>query len=80
MTCLYFFQVTGRCIPLRTFHWIIFNILSMSACFDKNFYTSLPVLIRLSNSGGSYQVFNHIWHHTILIRGIFFEVHVKIHV
>ena len=48
------FTVTGKCIPLRTFLCIIFNILSISACFGKNFCTSLPVLIRLSNSCASW--------------------------
>ena len=47
------FTAIGKCIPLRTFLWIIFNILS--ACFSKNFCTSLPVLIRLSNSCGSWK-------------------------
>ena len=49
------FTVTSKCIPLRTFLCTIFNILSISACFSKNFCTSLPVLIRLSNSCGSWK-------------------------
>ena len=49
------FTVTGKIIPLRTFLCITFNILSISACFGKNFCTSLPALIRLSNSCGSWK-------------------------
>ena len=43
-------------IPLSTFPCVIFNILSVSACLGENFYTSLAVLIRLSNVGGSWKV------------------------
>ena len=49
------FTVTGQCFPLRTFLWIIFNILSVSSCFCKNFCTGLPVLIRPPNSWGSWK-------------------------
>ena len=49
------FTVTGKCVPFRTFLCIIFNILSISAYFGKNFCTSLPVLIKLSNSCGSWK-------------------------
>ena len=49
------FTVKGNCVPLRTFLWIIFNILSISACFSKNFCMSLPVLIRPSNAWGSWK-------------------------
>ena len=44
------FTVAGKCIPLRTFLWIIFNILLKWACRSKKFSTSLPVLSRLFNS------------------------------
>ena len=47
------FMVTDIWVPLNTFLCIIFNTLSISACFSKNFCTSLPVLIRFSNSWGS---------------------------
>ena len=43
------FKVTDKCVPLRTFLWIIFNILSISACF------SLPVLFRCYKSWGSWK-------------------------
>ena len=49
------FTVTGRCIPFRTFLWIIFIILSISTCFSKNFYTNLLVLTRLANSCASWK-------------------------
>ena len=55
MSCLYFFTVTGKCIPLRALHSKMFNILSISACFGKTFFISMPVLIRLSNSCGSWK-------------------------
>ena len=48
------FTVTGKCVPLRTSLWIIVNILSVSASFSKNFCTSLSILIRISNSCGSW--------------------------
>ena len=34
---------TGKCGPLRTFLCITFSILSMLACFGKNFCTKLLV-------------------------------------
>ena len=49
------FTVTGKCIPLRTFLCIIFNILLISVCFSKNFCISMPVLIRVSNSSDSWK-------------------------
>ena len=49
------FTDTDKCVPFRAFLYINFSILSISACFSKNFCTSLSVLIRLSNSGGSWK-------------------------
>ena len=53
-TCISFI-ITGKCVPFSTFLYITFNILSIPACFGNNFYTSLPVLIRISNSQGSWK-------------------------
>ena len=49
------FIVTGKCVPLSTFLYIIFNILSISACFGKKFCTRMPVFTRLSNCQGSWK-------------------------
>ena len=46
------FIVTGKCVPFRTFLCIIFNILSIPACFGKHFCTSFPLSTWLWNSGG----------------------------
>ena len=53
-TCISFI-VTGKCAPLNTFLCIIFDDLSISACFGKHFCTRLPVLTRPSNSQGSWK-------------------------
>ena len=49
------FTVTGIRVSFRTFLCIIFNILSISTCFGKNFCTNLLLLIRPCNSGGSWK-------------------------
>ena len=46
------FTVTGKCVPLRTFLFIIYN--TLSACLDKTFCTSLLLYTWLCNSGGSW--------------------------
>ena len=53
-TCISFTS-TGKCFLFRSFLCIIFNILSISAFFDKDFCTNLPVLTRPCNSGGSWK-------------------------
>ena len=49
------FIVAGKCVPLSTFLCITFNILLISVCLGKNFYTRLPVLTRPANSQGSWK-------------------------
>ena len=49
------FIMTCKCVPLSTFLCITFKILSISACFGKHFCTRLPVLIKPSNSQGSWK-------------------------
>ena len=49
------FTVIDKCVPFRTFICIIFNILSIAACFGKSFYTSLPVSTWPCNSLGSWK-------------------------
>ena len=39
-------MVRGKCVPFRTFLFIMSRILSMSICLGKNFWTSLVVSIR----------------------------------
>ena len=46
------FTVTGKCVP---FLCIIFNMLSISACFGKNLCANLPVLTRPCNSVGPWE-------------------------
>ena len=54
-TCISF-TATGKCVPLHTFLCIIsFKVLSISACFCRNICTRLPVLIKPSNSQGSWK-------------------------
>ena len=56
------FISTGKCVPLSTFLWITLSILSISAWFDKNFWTKLPMFMRSFNSFGSWKnVFSDLW-------------------
>ena len=76
------FAVAGKCVPFNTFLCLTFNILSMSAFLGKNFCTSLPVLIRLSNSWGSLKkclVWPLVcfWYHTLLKWRIFLKICVQ---
>ena len=48
------FTVTGKCVSLRTFIWIIFNFFIYISLLWLNICTTLPVLIRLGNSCGSW--------------------------
>ena len=47
------FTVIGRWELFNTFLCIIFNILSISVCLGKYFWTILLVLTKSANSGGS---------------------------